>query len=139
VSRDQLTGDGSAESVAGALGQRLQTRSNARPAATFPAEFGGVDQAGLYSWWADETGLDDLSAAFDIRLPTLIYAGQTGATSTRSGTERVATLRSRIGGNHLRGNVSSSTFRKTLSAILFDRLDLSLAGPAGQLTGRPTG
>ena len=36
------------------------------------------------------------------------------------------TLRSRIGGNHLNGNAGSSTFRKTLSALLRDPLRLTL-------------
>ena len=58
----------------------------------------------------------------------LIYAGQAGASTKRSGTERVATLRSRIGGNHLRGNIGSSTFRKTLTAVLFEPLGLRLSG-----------
>jgi hypothetical protein len=39
-------------------------------------------------------------------------------------------LRARIGGNHLNGNVGSSTFRKTLTAVLLDPLHLRLAGPA---------
>lgn len=38
-------------------------------------------------------------------------------------------MRSRITGNHLRGNIGSSTFRKTLTAALFDPLDLQLERP----------
>jgi GIY-YIG catalytic domain-containing protein len=41
----------------------------------------------------------------------------------------VATLKIRIGGNHLNGNVGSSTFRKTLTAVLRGPLGLRLAGP----------
>ena len=59
----------------------------------------------------------------------LIYAGQAGATTRRAGTERTATLRSRISRNHLGGNIGSSTFRKTLTALLFEPLGLRLAGP----------
>jgi hypothetical protein len=70
-----------------------------------------------------------LSKPFGVRLPSLIYAGQAGATSSRAGVERVATLRSRIGGNHLRGNIRSSTFRNTLSAVLFEPLGLCLEAP----------
>lgn len=88
-----------------------------------------MDQPGVYSWWADDDGLAVLSAPFGVRLPRLIYAGQTGATSTRTRTERVSTLRDRIGGNHLNGNVRSSTFRKTLSAALAGPLGLRLARP----------
>jgi len=72
----------------------------AEPAAAFPRDPGAVDEAGLYSWWADDDGLEALSAPFGVRLPPLIYAGQTGATTTRAHTERVATLRAHIGGNH---------------------------------------
>jgi hypothetical protein len=39
----------------------------------------------------------------------------------------VATLRSRIGGNHLSGNAGSSTFRKTLSAALLAPLQLQVS------------
>ena len=46
----------------------------------------------------------------------------------RGGVERVATLRSRIGGNHLNGNVGSSTFRKTLSSVLLAPLQLHVSG-----------
>jgi hypothetical protein len=106
----------------------LAESANADSAAAFPGDIGAVNHAGLYSWWCDERGLADLSNPFSEDLPPLIYAGQTGATTTRSRTERVATLQSRIGGNHLRGNVRSSTFRKTLTAILIDPLGLQLAG-----------
>jgi hypothetical protein len=61
-------------------------------------------------------------------LVPLIYAGQAGATSRRTKTESRATLRSRIGGNHLRGNIRSSNFRKTISALLLQPLGLQLAG-----------
>ncbi|MDP8932525.1 MAG: hypothetical protein M3O70_29240 [Actinomycetota bacterium] len=108
----------------------LGTRSNAVPATTFRAAI--PDLPGLYSWWADDEGLDQLSAELGERLPALIYAGQAGATSAHTRAKRAATLRSRIGGNHLNGNVSSSTFRRTLSALLFDPLRLELA-PSGRL------
>jgi len=43
---------------------------------------------------------------------------------------RSVQLGSRIGGNHLHGNIESSTFRKTLTAVLLEPigLRLSLAG-----------
>ena len=107
----------------------LANEANAQPASGFPDNARDVDQAGLYAWWADEEGRSQLSAAFGVALPALIYAGQTGATTKRSNTKRVSTLRSRIGGNHLGGNVRSSTFRKTLTAVLRAPLDLRLAGP----------
>jgi hypothetical protein len=105
----------------------LTDRTIAQPAHNFPTDPAAVDGPGLYSWWADDDGLTTLSEPLGVALPPLIYVGQTGATSRRAGIERVATLRSRIGTNHLNGNVSSSTFRKTLSAILFSPLQLCLS------------
>jgi hypothetical protein len=107
----------------------LRDRSRAIPAGAFPRGGSNVDEPGLYAWWADDSGLDALSEPFSARLSPLIYAGQAGASSSRTMTPRSATLRSRIGGNHLRGNISSSTFRKTLTAVLFTPLDLRLAKP----------
>jgi GIY-YIG catalytic domain-containing protein len=97
------------------------------------------DEAGLYSWWADAEGLRELSAPFGVTLPRLVYAGQAGAASTRTGAASTATLRSRIGGNHLNGNIRSSTFRRTLAAVLHEALALRLVaggrldGPSNQL------
>lgn len=107
---------------------RLSDPSNAEEASGFPRDPVAADQPGLYSWWADDAGLVTLAAPFAQPLPALIYAGQAGATSTRVGIVRSATLRSRISGNHLNGNIGSSTFRRTLSAILFEPLSLAMAG-----------
>lgn len=92
-----------------------------------------VDGAGLYTWWSDEGGAADLSAGLAAPVAAgLIYAGQTGGT-TSGGFARVATLRSRIGGNHLRGRIRGSTFRFTLAAALLTRLRLVATAPK-QLT-----
>ncbi len=107
---------------------RLTDPANAESAAGFPANRVASDYPGLYSWWADDEALRILSAPFGVRLPPLIYAGQAGATSTRSGRIRTATLRSRICTNHLNGNVGSSTFRKTLTSVLVEPLALNLSG-----------
>jgi hypothetical protein len=61
-------------------------------------------------------------------LSRLVYAGQAGATSPRVGAASKATLRSRIGGHHVNGNIRSSTFRRTLAAVLREPLGLRLAG-----------
>lgn len=111
-----------------ALVEQLKDSRRAVSPIDFPADAVMADRPGLYAWWADDAGLTALAAPFGVTLPALIYAGQAGATSTRSNTERSATLRSRIGGNHVNGNISSSTFRKTLSSLLMDPLDLRLAG-----------
>ncbi len=108
---------------------RLTDRGNTEPAAGFPTDRVAAGCPGLYSWWAGDDALTVLSAPFGIRLPPLIYAGQAGATSIRARRTRSATLGSRIRTNHLNGNVGSSTFRKTLTAILFEPLGLLLSGP----------
>ena len=115
--------DGSSGEVVKAAAH-LSDRSRAESPATFPMDKEAASHAGLYSWWADEVGLAMLSESLGGSLPSLIYIGQTGATSSHSKKQRLSTLDSRIRGNHLRGNISSSTFRQTLSAILREPLDL---------------
>jgi len=114
---------------AAALATFLTDVANACPASRFSQTLEGVDQPGLYSWWVDEEGAEVVARPFGATIGPLIYAGQAGATSTRSAKESTATLLSRIQGNHLRGNVGSSTFRQTLTAILRESLALQLAAP----------
>lgn len=109
--------------------QRLSDPANADSPAVFPRDAHEAERPGLYAWWADNEGVDVLSEPLGESLPALIYAGQAGATSTLSKKERAATLRSRIGGNHLNGNIGSSTFRRTLTAVLLEPLHLQLLGP----------
>jgi GIY-YIG catalytic domain len=91
----------------------------------WPATFRDLDSPGLYSWWVDTTGAQDLTIGLGHLVPPeRIYAGQTGATRWPSGTTPETTLRRRIGGNHLRGRIRSSTFRLTLAAALHDALHL---------------
>jgi hypothetical protein len=116
------------KSVVDAFVERLTNPANTESAATFPSGRAAIECPGLYSWWADDEALETLHAVFGVRMPSLIYAGQAGATSTRSRRTRSATLRSRISSNHLSGNVSSSTFRKTITAVLVEPLDLQLSG-----------
>lgn len=104
----------------------LSDASNAEPSRTFPREPSRAEHPGLYAWWADDEALAMLSMSFGEDLSPLIYAGQTGATSTRSLTRRSTTLGSRIGGSHLNGNVASSTFRETLTAVLLEPMSLRL-------------
>lgn len=62
----------------------------------------------------------------------LVYAGQAGATTGPTGVRPTSTLRSRIGGNHLGGRISASTWRKTLAASLARPLRLEVV--RGELT-----
>ena len=74
---------------------------------------------GLYSWFVDEAGAQELSRVYREHIePGLIYAGQAGATRWPSGKRSANTLRARVIGMHLRGNVTMSTFRMTLASGL---------------------
>lgn len=98
-------------------------------ARAWPGGLRGLENPGLYSWWVDEAGAQNLSSS--IALPVVagrIYAGQTGATAWPSGRLRATTLRGRIGENHLRGNIGGSTFRWTLAAALRVPLSLDIVG-----------
>jgi hypothetical protein len=108
----------------------LRDPAMAKPARDFPVGQENIDEAGLYAWHAGDAGRELLAETYGVVFPSLIYAGQAGATSTKAGVERGTTLLSRIRGNHLGGNIKSSTFRKTLAASLFDPLGLALAGPS---------
>lgn len=108
----------------------LRDPAMAHLARDFPIGQENVHEAGLYAWHADDAGRELLAETYGVVFPSLIYAGQAGATSSKSGVERGATLLSRIRGNHLGGNIKSSTFRKTLAASLFDPLGLVLGGPS---------
>lgn len=112
----------------------LSDGSRAEAPATFPLDAQAAANAGLYSWWADDEARRVLAAGLDVAgLPPLLYAGQAGATKWPSGKRSNATLRSRIGQQHIRGNARSSTFRLTLSTILLVKLGLSPAA-GGRLT-----
>lgn len=111
------------------LATRLRDPSRALSVRDFPAGHLEVGTAGLYAWWVDDAGAAALTTTFETPIAGLIYAGQAGASSSRAGVERSATLTSRIKGNHLGGNIGSSTFRKTLTASLALPLGLTLAGP----------
>ena len=94
---------------------------------SFPENNVEADYSGLYAWWADSTAVDLFGRVVGSVSPDrCIYVGQTGATKWPSGKTSDATLRDRILSNHIRGNVRSSTFRWTISAILFRPLKLRL-------------
>jgi hypothetical protein len=88
---------------------------------------------GLYSWWVDASGADDLSRGLGYPVsPGLIYAGQAGATREPSGKTSDATLASRLLSQHFNGSTRGSTFRLTIASVLEStfgtrptRLDLS--------------
>jgi hypothetical protein len=102
---------------------------NAEPCATFPLDPVRVSAPGMYAWHGDR-------AANELVLETLgqsrtepLYAGQAGAASAIAAIESGATLKSRVIGQHLRGNTRASTFRRTLGALLWDELRLTRTRP----------
>ena len=110
---------------------RLGDESLARPAEGFPWDGIDLRHAGLYAWFTDLEGAHELTAALGHRVaPGLVYAGQAGATSSRTGKASQATLASRIGGNHLSGDVDSSTWRRTLAALLLGERSRTQEGRA---------
>lgn len=88
-----------------------------------------ISRPGLYSWWLDRSGAEQLSRGLQASVePGLIYVGQAGATQWPSGKRRDATLRTRIATMHLGTKISFSTLRLTLAACLRDQLGLQVAG-----------
>lgn len=76
---------------------------------------------GFYGWWSERGsihGLPHTPHPLDDGM-SLLYVGISPARETSQ-----QTLRSRIVGNHINGNVGSSTFRFVLAALLLDALEL---------------
>lgn len=105
----------------------LTDSGNPQPPRRFPVDRVAANKAGMYAWWADDLARHDLGAPLGLVLPPLIYVGQAGATRWPSGTASQATLMSRIGRQHIRGNARSSPFRLTISSLLIERLHLASA------------
>lgn len=88
------------------------------------------DEPGLYAWWVDRTGARHLSTGLGVPVKAgLIYLGQAGATSRRSGKRSNTTLRLRIDRQHLNGAIGNTTFRVALAATLYSNLNLRGAAP----------
>jgi hypothetical protein len=83
----------------------------------------GLEYPGLYAWFVDQLGAEDLSAGLGVGIHAgLMYAGQAGAGAS------LATLGSRIRRNHIGGNTYASTLRLTLACILKAKLSLEPTG-----------
>lgn len=77
--------------------------------------------AGFYAWWTRRgalCGVPHIPHPIDADWG-LLYVGVGPVRASSS-----QTLRSRVIGNHLSGNIGSSTFRLSLAALLLDQLDL---------------
>lgn len=103
-------------------------RGRAVDPGAFPTDRDAAARPGMYAWWGDAHARSVLGPVLDFGLPDLLYVGQAGATRWPSGKRSSATLGSRIGTQHIRGNARSSTFRLTLSCLLLNVLHLEASG-----------
>lgn len=81
---------------------------------------GGIPATtGFYAWWARPGAIEGVPLSPHPRHPdaALFYVGIAPARASSS-----QTIRSRVIGNHLSGNLGSSTFRFTLAALLRESL-----------------
>jgi hypothetical protein len=98
---------------------QLQEEESAAPLGHIIAS-GGADLRvpGMYSWWVDAAGADDLTAGLGHHIrPGLIYAGLAGATRS-GGAASSNTLWGRIATMHLGKRHEFSTLRRSLGSIL---------------------
>lgn len=87
--------------------------------ASASARVGGVpDVAGFYAWWVAQDALPHVPTNPHPSEPFgLLYVGIAPSRESSS-----ATLRSRVLGQHVRGNTGSSTFRRSLAALLLEQM-----------------
>ena len=101
----------------------LQGRPASLDQSQLPREQGGLPrEPGLYAWWATPGSIGGLppNPHPDPELGLILfYVG-----ISPNGPGSTATIRSRVIGNHLSGNIGSSTFRFTLAALLLEELGL---------------
>src|SRR4051794_5059599 len=101
------------DEVAAVLRLTLHTVSDAQRTA---AHGGLPGSRGLYAWWVSPGAVPNVGGPAHPREPfELLYVGV-----APKGAQSTATLRSRIHGQHLRGNIGSSTFRQSLAALLLE-------------------
>ena len=115
-----VPGDGASVPPAAApdLEPLLDPAAPVTPAEFLSAGAEGRRTPGLYTWWVDEDGARALSAGMGHQVAAgLLYAGKAGGHRS-SAAPSSSTLWGRVAGNHLRGNVGSSTFRRSLAALL---------------------
>jgi hypothetical protein len=116
--RRAARGQGADEVVAALMGDPV-----AVSAALAPANAGGAPAVpGFYAWWGAEGAIAGAPHHPHPRRPDLglLYVG-ISPDRPSSG----ADIRSRVVGQHVRGNTSSSTFRFVLAALLLEELALT--------------
>jgi hypothetical protein len=117
------------EALAETIAERLGDYDRSVRPAEFPTDRHEAAQAGMYSWWADSDAVATLADVLGAPVARLVYAGQAGASSTRTAKPSRATLLSRVRGQHIRGNIYGSTMRRTFASVLREPLGLVVASP----------
>lgn len=85
-----------------------------------------LDLPGFYAWCIDGSGAELTTARLGEHVSSgIIYLGQAGA---ERGRPSAATLRSRLGGDHIGGKIRNSTFRLSVAAILLEDLNNFIVG-----------
>lgn len=114
-----LQNEKQAEVEIGTVLDRLRDHSSSKTLADILATGGiGLKVPGIYSWWVDEAGAEDLSRGLGHAIqPGLIYAGLAGATRS-GGAKSTNTLWGRIATMHLGTKHEFSTLRRSLGSIL---------------------
>jgi hypothetical protein len=100
-----------------------------------PSADGGLPAApGFYAWWGSTEALPGVAAPPHPSEPVgLLHVG----IAPMSAASR-STLHSRVLGNHLTGNIGSSTLRLSLAALLIDELGLSAVARSTKVMLSPT-
>ena len=85
-----------------------------------PSNGGLPEEPGFYAWWTKRGSIPGVPKAPHPRKQDLdlFYVGISPVRESSS-----SNLRSRVIGNHMSGNTSSSTFRLTLASLLLDALE----------------
>jgi hypothetical protein len=90
-------------------------RRSSIPAKRWPGRLEGLERPGLYAWFVDRSGADDLSAGYGLRVTTrLAYVGEAGVDTD-------ADLRERVGCHLGACMVRRSTLRRTLTCGLLQQ------------------
>jgi hypothetical protein len=101
------------DEVAAVLRERLHAVTDAQRAA---AQGGLPEGPGLYAWWVSPGAIPGVAGPVHPREPfELLYVG-----IAPKDAKSTAMLRSRVRGQHLGGNIGSSTFRQSLAALLLE-------------------
>jgi hypothetical protein len=119
-----MTDDDFSPNLAALLGDPAHAES----CATFPLDPVLAAQPGIYAWHGDAEADRFFGAILGEPLHPL-FVDAAGATSFRTGRANSATLDSAIGRTHLHGSTQSSSFRRSLAAVLFKELGLRCDRP----------